>query len=100
LVTAKDDGVYESEEVKVVRSQSSPQYNLVLVIGYFVVVCLFVPCPGVGEVAVVSEGHGGCTGGRVKGSSVEHGVDLVLCRAAGWLLFCQCVLGASALKWR
>jgi len=82
-----------------VRGQSSPQYNVVLVIGYFIVGCSFVPHPGVGEVAVASEGCGGCTGCRVEGSSVERGVELVLCRAAGWLLFCQFVLGATVLKW-
>jgi len=99
LITAKDNGMYESEEVEVVGSQSSPQYDVVLVIGDLVVGCSFVPRPGVGEVVVVSEGHGSCTGGRVKGGSIEHGVQLILCRAACWLLFCQCVLGASVLKW-
>ena len=81
------------------RGQSSPQYDVVLVVGYFIVGCSFIPCPGVGKVAVASEGCGSCTGCRVKGSGVEHGVELILCRAACWLLFCQCVLGASVLTW-
>jgi len=81
------------------RGQSSPQYDVVLVVGYFVIGGLFIPRPGVGEVSVGSEGCGGCTGGRVEGSSIERGVELVLCRAADWLLFCQCVLGATVLKW-
>jgi len=98
-VTAEDDGVYGSEEGEVVGSQLSPQYNVVLIVSDLVVGRSFVPCPGIGKIAVVSEGHGSCTGGRVKGSSVECGVELFLCRAACWLLFRQCVLGASVLKW-
>ena len=99
-VTAKDDGVYESEDVEVVGSQSSPQYDVVLVVGYFVIVCLFIPRPSVWEIAVSYKGGCCCACGGIKGGSIERGEEWVLCRAAIWLLFCQRVLGATVMKWR
>jgi len=98
LGAAKDNGMYGLEEGEVVGSQSSPQYDVVLIVSDLVIGHSFIPCPGVGEVTVASEGCGSCTGGWVEGGSIEHGGELFLCQATYWLLFCQYVLGASVLK--